>query len=242
MANPMNVTGLSAIPKGETQEIIPALGSLPCLVVKDYDAAGRCTELSVPMPDSPDFGKWTVVQQIAMLKRGPWQALSLGDIMFGLAYAHSIGADVMKGELFPTGSGRFGTSNKYKIKQALETGRVKFIETAIRDTDEKIDLPGCIQKTDLECTVTIGVKGFEKPVVRRARLSRWYKKNNPNWAGNPEHMLELNTVAHACEYIVPGGTEDDEAPPTAAFVPPLPEPDSNLLEQLTASVASTARP
>jgi hypothetical protein len=81
-------------------------------------------------------------------------------------------------------------------------------------TNEKAP-DGCIAKSDIECTVTIKVKGWDQPLVRTARLSRWYKKGNPNWVGNPEHMLELNTIAHAVEYIpgATGATEEDEAPP-----------------------------
>jgi hypothetical protein len=66
---------------------------------------------------------------------------------------------------------------------------------------------------DLECTVTIHVKGWKVPIVHKARLSQWYMERNPNWVSRPEYMLELNTTAHACELVAPGGTESDEAPP-----------------------------
>ena len=205
--------------EGTGTAIVPSKGDFT-LTVKDFDAAGRSTELSAPLPTSGNFAEWTLMQQIIMLKRGQWKACSVPDILWGLAYAKNIGADAMKGELFPTGEGRWGTSNKFKIKQALATGNVKGIEVKMRDTGEKIELPGCVQKTDLECTATVTVDGWEKPITRVARLSRWYKKTNPNWQGNPEHMLELNTVAHACEYVAPGGTEEDEAPPLATAAIP----------------------
>jgi hypothetical protein len=181
--------------------------------ISEFTPAGEKTALEIPMPTSTDFATWSVVQQVGMLKRGPWKNCMIADIYWGLAYAHRIGADVMLGELFPTGDGRWGTSNKFKIKEALRTGKIKGFSVETRDTGEKIELSGCIQKTDLECTVTLEVEGFNKPIVRKARLSRWFMGTNPNWKGRPEHMLELNTFAHACEYVVPGGTEPDEAPP-----------------------------
>jgi hypothetical protein len=188
------------------------------LTVKEFDAAANKVELSCPLPDSTEFAEWSIMQQVIMLKKGMWKSCTIPDILWGLAYARRIGADVMLGELFPSGEGRWGTSNKFKIKEALKTGKIKGFSVDIRDTGEKIELSGCIQKTDLECTVSLDVDGFTKPVVRKARLSRWFMGTNPNWKGRPEHMLELNTFAHACEYIVPGGTEPDEAPPLTLSV------------------------
>jgi hypothetical protein len=181
--------------------------------VREFNQDGTSSVMTIPMPESTDFTKWTMLQQAGMLKRGMWKNCSVADIWWGLAYAAHIGANVMLGELFPTGDGRWGTSNKYKIKQALATGRIKGFDIQTRDTGEKVDLAGCVQKTDLECTVTLEVEGFNKPIVRKAKLSRWWNKSNPNWSGRPEHMLELNTFAHACDYVMPGATEGDEAPP-----------------------------
>ena len=181
--------------------------------VRTYTADGDVQVYSIPMPDSPDFAKWTLVQQIAALKEGVWKDISINQIMFGLAYAHRIGADPLLGDLFPTGNGRWGTSNKYKIRRALATQKVKGWTTEFRDTGLAWNYRKCLQQTDLECTVTVEVEGFTKPIVRKALLSRWYIEANPNWASRPEHMLELNTLAHAVEYVDLVGTEDDEAPP-----------------------------
>ena len=203
MADLMNETKLA--PVGTTHQI----------TVKDFDAAGKATELSCPLPEDARFESWSMMQQIVMLKRGVWATSTVPDIIWGLAYAQKIGADVMQGELFPTGQGRWGTSNKYKIKKALATGNIIGIDTQLKELTGEKAPDGCIAKCDIQCTVTITVKGWDKPLVRTARLSRWYKKGNPNWVGNPEHMLELNTVAHACEYVpgATGATEEDEAPP-----------------------------
>jgi hypothetical protein len=195
--------------------IVPTAEGELMISVKEFDAGGRTKELTALMPSSGAFAKWTVMQQVVMLKKGQWKASSISDIVWGLAYADALGADVMKGDLFPTGEGRWGTSNKFKIRKALDTGNVVGIETTIKELDTPFAIEKAGIKRDLECTATIYVKGWEKPIIRRAKLSRWYKPTNPNWQGNPEHMLELNTVAHACEYV-PGAvqaTEDDEAPP-----------------------------
>jgi hypothetical protein len=209
--------------------IVPVEGTHQ-ISVKDFDAAGKPTELACPLPTDPHFETWTMIQQMVMLKRGVWSACSLPDIVWGLAYANKIGADPMMGEIFPTGAGRWGTSNKYKIKKALATGNIRSIESVIKELPESAP-EGCASKKDLECTVTIEVAGWSKPIIRKARLSRWFKRGNPNWVGNPEHMLELNTVAHACEFI-PGGTsatEEDEAPP-----PPPTTMEASQVERLMA--------
>ena len=227
-------------PQGQAQ-------SLDTFTITEYDPAGEKKSLIIPMPSSIDFAQWTVLQQVGMLKRGPWSKIMIADIYWGLSYAHRIGADVMKGDLFPTGEGRFGTSNKFKIKQGFATGRIESFEVDIRDTGERIELAGCIQKTDLECTVTLEVKGLKKPIIRKARLSRWFNAKNPNWQGRPEHMLELNTFAHACEYI-PGNdgipaallTEEDEAPPVAdAVVIEQPEPTPSMTTREVNAPASS---
>ena len=203
----------------EQVAIVPATqgvaGAVHQITVKDFDAAGKSTELTCPLPEDARFETWNMMQQIVMLKRGMWANSTVPDIVWGLAYAKHIGADVMQGELFPTGQGRWGTSNKFRIKKALATGNVIGIDTQMKELTGEAAPVGCIAKCDIQCTVTIKVKGWENPLVRTARLSRWYKKGNPNWVGNPEHMLELNTVAHCCEYI-PGATsptEEDEIPP-----------------------------
>jgi hypothetical protein len=201
------------MPEAGTTSALTTVAGEYQLEISDYDAAGKKTALVVGVPTNGDFKTWSLMQQVAMLKKGPWQKSPISEIMFGIAYAHSLGLDVMRGDIFPTGEGRLGISNKAKIKLALETGNIQGIETRFNQLNESINLPGCVLKNDLECTVTIHVKGWKAPIKRTAKLSRWFKAKNPNWLGNPEHMLELNTVAHACEFVNPTATEDDEAPP-----------------------------
>lgn len=183
------------------------------LEVREFDAAGKGKSIAVAAPTSSNFAEWSLMQQVIMLKKGTWKGASIPDIIYAIAYAHNMGLDIMQGDVYPSGEGRINTSNKAKIKQALGTGNIEGIEVEIKDTGNPITLVGCSQKTDLECTATIHVKGWKKPIIRKSFLSRWYNARNPNWAGRPEHMLELNTVAHAVEYVNPTATEDDEAPP-----------------------------
>jgi hypothetical protein len=189
------------------------------LGIKEYDAAGRATEFAISL--SMDDPKWGPrIQTAAILKQSPqWKAAAFPYIIYAVMYAENLGLDVMAGDVFDVG-GRLATSNKAKIKRALASGNIEGIETSMVELDSPMTDTKCVAKKDLECTVTVHVKGWKHPIVRRARLSRWYKGSNPNWRDNPEHMLEMNTTAHACEYVVPGGTEGDEAPPPVSVTSP----------------------
>lgn len=206
--------------------------------VKEFDQSGKSTKLSVAVPDTSSFNQWNLLTRAVLLKKGPWSSNSIYEIVFAIAYADNMGLDIMRGDVFSTGNGRIGISNKAKIKKAQDTGNIEGIEVAFRELPDDVDLKDCKRKKDLECTATVWVKGWKKPIVRTQRLSEWFNARNPNWAGRPEHMLELNTVAHACEYV-PGAslvTEDTEAPP-------LPTPDiSKALEQAKESAGLTAVP
>jgi hypothetical protein len=204
------------------------------LGIKEYDAAGRATEFAISL--SMDDPKWGPrIQTAAILKQSPqWKAAAFPYIIYAVMYAENLGLDVMAGDVFDVG-GRLATSNKAKIKRALASGNIEGIET----TTVELDAPGpdkCVAKKDLECTVTVHVKGWKHPIVRRARLSRWYKGSNPNWRDNPEHMLEMNTTAHACEYVVPGGTEGDEAPPPVWQTATAATMENDLVPALKASI------
>lgn len=208
-----------AEPKNETV-IVPDSKGVYQIKVKEFDASGHSTELSVPVPTTVDFDSWSLMQQAVMLKKGMWSKSGINEIIFAIAYAASFHdkngnrvLDIMQGDVYPTGDGRIATSNKAKVKIAQTTGMIVGIESDIKELPDPINLPGCPLKKDIECTVTIHVKGWIKPIIRKARLSRWFKEKNPNWKERPEHMLELNTIAHACEYVSPTGTDEYETPP-----------------------------
>lgn len=187
------------------------------ITVRELDQLGRATEYQVPAPTSPDWGAWTLMQQVAMLKRGPWAKYPITDVIFAIAYAQSLHLDITQGDVYAAGDGRIATSNKAKIKLALATGNIIGIETDTVELAEPAPA-GCTGAAkDLECTVVLTIKGWSKPIINKARLSHWYKAKNPNWVGNPRHMLKLNAIAHACELVHPSETGEDELP-TAADV------------------------
>lgn len=181
------------------------------LSVRELDALGKATTYSVGLPMSSTFKSWTLPQQIGMLKAGAWGKYPIAMIAFAIAYADSLGLDIMQGDVYSTGDGRIATSNKAKIKLAMRTGLiVDAPQIVTEETDEPIELDG-YEGPQLVCTVSVRVKGWDKPLVKTQKLSSWYVKNNPNWRLRPEHMLELNTLAHTLELISPyAETGEDE--------------------------------
>ena len=205
------------------------------LNIKEYDAAGRATDFAIAI--SMDDPKWGPrLQMAAILKQSTiWRGETFPTIIFAVMYAENLGLDIVAGDVYPL-QGRIATTNKAKIKRALASGQIEGIEQST------VELPSTFvtkagPKPDMECTVTIHIKGWKKPIVRKAKLSRWYKEVNPNWRDNPEHMLELNTTAHACEYVTPGGTEGDELPgPLPLPLGGLGTPDADITAKLRESL------
>lgn len=201
-------------------EIIPAASAVETVQgdfgrflvrVREYDAAGQADNFALAITtDHPVWGEH--LMNACVLKQSEqWRATPLMVVAWASRYAKESGLDIFAGDVYMV-QGRVSTSNKAKIKKALASGLVKGIQTEMKELAEAAP-QGCKCAKDLECTATITVQGWDKPIVRKAKLSRWFKSRNPNWVDNPEHMLELNTVAHACEFVAPGGTESDEVPP-----------------------------
>ena len=117
--------------------------------------------------------------QVAMLKMGTFKNSAIPEIIYAVAYANRCGLDVMQGDVYSTGSGRLGISNKAKIKLALATGNIVGMKATIWDTGSAISVAGCSLKTDLECTATISVRGWSEPIVKTQRLSKWFMAKNP---------------------------------------------------------------
>lgn len=192
--------------------LVPQPGGGLTIKFKEYDALGKATEIEVPMPTVGNFREWTLMQQVAMLKKGSWNKQPINEIMYAIAYANSLGADIMQGEVYPVGDGRIATSDKFKIKKALSTDRIVGMRVSFKELDEEAP-DGCVLENDLECTIEIDIRGWVAPIIRKGKLSRWFKTKNPNWKENPEHMLEMRVKAKACEDVVPFETGEDEAPP-----------------------------
>jgi hypothetical protein len=216
---PAPVTTVTAKP---AVEIVP-LSSIP-LKVRELNALGQAVEYSIALPQTTSYADLTVDQKIWLLKSGSMNKSTIPMIYSVILYAEGLmrktGADidVLQGDVYATGEGRIALSNKAKIKIANATGRIVGVEWEIHETGEPIELEGCTLSSDLECVVKLYVKGWEKPIINIQRLSEWYMKSNPNWRIRPEHMLRLNTYAHACEFVFPTTTEDDEAPPSTVTI------------------------
>jgi hypothetical protein len=219
-------------------EIVPAASAVETVQgdfgrflvrVKEYDAAGQPDNFALAITtDHPVWGEH--LMNACVLKQAEqWRQTPLMVVAWASRYAKENGLDIFAGDVYMV-QGRVSTSNKAKIKKALASGLIKGIETTITKLSDPPPQGCTCVPNDLECTATITVAGWEKPIIRKARLSRWFKRSNPNWVSNPEHMLELNTVAHACEFVAPGGTEADEVPYT---------PQWDLEDQLRASVTQT---
>lgn len=217
-------------------DIAPATEVKPlenlALKVKELDAVGRAIEYSVTMPNTVQYATLTVPQKLWLLKSGPLRACSIPMIFSIMVRAEELrretGAkiDELSGDLYSTGEGRIALSNKAKIKIANATGRIEGVDFDIIEGPE-ISLTG-YTGPELICTVTVYVTGFKHPLVLTQTLSEWYMPANPNWKNRPEHMLRLNTYAHACEFIFPG--DNDDAPPT-------PEPTLKTVAEVFASIA-----
>lgn len=170
--------------------------------ITEFDAAGAKSTLTVPIPDgSLGFKQWNILARAAVLKQTTWNKFTVPQIILATMFADKLGLDIELGDVYST-DGRPAVSAEGRMKLAMKTGLVQGIKTTFRDTGEAINLPGCVLKTDLECTVTITVKGWAEPAQRTARLSRWFKKT-PAWMERPEHQLELNTIGHLCRLIAP---------------------------------------
>lgn len=189
------------------------------LTIKELDQLGRSTEFTIPAPSSPDFATWTLMQRVAMLKKGQCSRYPIADVLYLVARCHQHQLSAEDGDMFFTGEGRVGFSNKAKIKMALRSGNIKGIEATVKPIEGNKPPIGCTgATTDLECTVKVHVKGWIVPIVNTQRLSVWFKAKNPNWVGNPEHMLKLNTIAHACELVMPTETDEYERPTEDAMI------------------------
>lgn len=209
--------GLVPVTGQAQQAIVPAqpadLADM-FVTIRELNELGQAVVYKVPLPSSPAFSDWSLFQQVAMLKAGSWSKTPVPMIVFAIAYANKLGLDIMQGDVYTTGEGRIATSNKAKIKMALATGKILGYEVQFTDTED----PGpaeCVLDHDILCTISLTIKGMEKPIIKTQSLCEWFVAKNSNWKTRPRHMLEINTFAHACEMINPTATEDDERPPMA---------------------------
>ena len=214
--------GLTHTPKPLLEDML--------IPVKQLDKLGRAVEYFVPMPSSPLYKDWSFFQKIAMLKAGPMEKISIPMIAIALMQAEDHNLNVFEGDVYSTGEGRLAYSNKAKIKMALRTGRITGYTCEMKDAPPVESYPF---DHDIECTITLNVKGFDKPIVKTQRASEWYMERNPNWNTRPTYMLELNTFAHACEMVNPTDSTDEFGDTV--------EPNDDLSAKLRASITAVER-
>lgn len=202
------------------------------LNITDIGAGGKSETFAVQLASNTDWKNWSLMARAAILKKTSFKQSSLPEIIYTILYAERLGLDVIAGDVYSV-DGRINTTNGAKIKYAMSTGKIEGVECTIEPIMEHQDKGGVFKKfvgkvrggdvsmEDLKATVTVKVKGWEKPYIYTAKLSEWFQGTNPNWVNRPEHMLRLNSTAHALNFICPmGSAESDEAPPVETA--PLP--------------------
>jgi hypothetical protein len=240
---------LGTVPQEKLVEAAPAPIELATasMTVTDMDAMGRKTQYTVTLPTTCNYAELSLPQKIWLLKAGRFSKLPVPLIACAIVYAAQLreqtGANIdeLQGDLYCVQNGMgevtFNLTNKAKIKIANATGRIKgftIVTHVLEDTP--VELDDCIEDHELECTVTLEVEGLSKPIVKVQRLSEWFAPKNPNWRERPRHMLELNTYAHACEFVSPIETGEDEVPNVTPINAPRVGSNDELVSQLTESV------
>jgi hypothetical protein len=176
--------------------------------VVEYDAAGKSSTLTVPIPDgSLGFKQWNLLARAAVLKQTTWNKFTVPQIILAVMFSDKLGLDIELGDVYST-DGKPAISAEGRIKLAQKDPRYRGSKTTFRDTGTALNKPKCVLKTDLECTVEVYVEGWQEPIRRTALLSRWHK-DTPAWNDRPEHQLELNTMGHACRFLRPVGDPAD---------------------------------
>lgn len=184
------------------------------ITISEFDAAGKRSDLVVPLPTGASIEnvRGNLLLRAAILKSTTWNKFAIPQILHGIMFADRLGLDIELGDVY-SADGRPALSAEGRIKLAQKDPRYKGHSTTFKELDEPLNKPKCVLKKDLECTVTIRVEGWEQPIVRTARLSRWHK-DTPAWNERPEHQLELNTLGHACRFLRPIGDPEDAPPAT----------------------------
>jgi hypothetical protein len=196
-----------------TAEIVkaPATALSYNISIREFDAAGKPSDLIVPIPTDAGFKQWSILARAAVLKQTTWSKFSVPQIILAVMFADKLGVDIELGDVYST-DGRPALSAEARIKLAQRDPRYRGHKCTFKDTGTPLNKPKCVLKTDLECTVEVYVEGWQEPIRRTALLSRWHKET-PAWNERPEHQLELNTLGHACRFLRPVGDPADIGEP-----------------------------
>jgi hypothetical protein len=188
------------------------------LDITEFDAAGKRSTLSVPLPQDEKWGN--VMLRAALLKKGgSWKQYDLPTIIYAVVYADNLGLDIMAGDVYCAEEGRLSTTAGAKIKHAMQSGLIAGYSVEMAEGPE-IEIPYQLKQQpqvwkgpNWKATITVKVKTMETPIHYEATLKEWFTGRNPNWRDRPAYMLRKNALGKAMEEAVPMGTEADEAPP-----------------------------
>lgn len=188
------------------------------LRLKEVSAGGAVQELVIPLDDVKSWDDFSLITRAVILKKTTWSQSSLPEILHVMAYAESLGLDILRGDVYQV-KGRLATTNDAKIKHAMASGRIVGYEYTV-EQGEPIEIEyeskgkECTWKgTNLKSTAIIHVKDWQKPVQYQATLKEWFMGSNDNWRSRTDFMMRKSTLAHALAEIVPLGTGPEEAPP-----------------------------
>lgn len=208
------------------------------MTVTDLDPLGRKISYSVELPQTANYEEMTMPQKILVLKSGRFSKLPVPLVMAAITYAARLrkqtGADIdeLQGDLYAissqSGELTFNLTNDAKWKIAMATGLIEGWESILKDIPDEPGPEGCDEPYDIECTVTLLVKGLKSPIVCTQRLTEWYMGRNPNWQHRARHMLEKSTRVHAAELISKTSANEDSPDNGAALY--TPKPDSKFAE------------
>ena len=193
-------------------------GASYALTINEFDAAGKSSVLSVPLPQDEKWG--SVLLRAALLKKGgSWKTYDVPTIIHAVVYADNLGLDIMAGDVYCAEEGRLSTTAGAKIKHAMQSDRIVGYSVEMTEGPE-ISIPYTLKSQEQvwkgpnwKATVTVRVKGFDAPVVYVTTLAEWFTGRNPNWRTRPAYMLRKNALSKVMEEVAPLGTEADEAPP-----------------------------
>lgn len=212
MAEPANTTA-----------IVPVDGEY-LIDIKEFDAAGKATKFSIPIPTNVDARTLSMMVKAGILGKTTWKGRSFPEILHAVAYSENMGLDIMAGDVYPSPDGRLATTAGAKIRHAMNTGRITGYEVQITDGPQVVidyQVKGEKQQykgPNLHAKVSVNVKGWEKPVTYEATLAEWFVGTNPNWRTRPAYMLRRNALSKAFEEVAPMGISPEEAPELEAKV------------------------
>jgi len=221
--------GVATVLAPEPTQALAKRDDFGTLVVKDVTPQGKENVYSVAIEKSAKWSDWSLLHRSLVLKHSQqWNGVPVPVIMHAVAYAESLGLDIVAGDVYYI-DGRVATTNDARIKYALSSGKIEGYNVML-DPDPYDDVAvakapqialewrtqketGTWKGPNYKATVTVKVKGWTDALVYKTDLKQWFTGRNPNWRTRTPFMLRKSSLAHALTEVVPVGLDVDEAPP-----------------------------